>query len=302
MALINVMNINVLDNPTVLSNPFQFEITFEAKEALPDGGFQNPIVASLVSHDLVAALCKHVFHDDNHCTDLEWKATYVGSATDRKFDQVLEEVLVGPIPKGVHKFVLQVSFVEQHAQACTCMPRLMAGTVSLLLLHPPSCLQTAPPDPTKIPKEDLLGVTVVLISCSYANQEFIRVGYYVSNGLPGAEASADGDADADAAATAAAADAAALSPGSLERTILAESPRVTRFLINWTPQDAAAMGGVDASAAAAAQAEAGDWEDDEEGDIGLDELGDGDDEEGDDDDADEDDMDLTSAGGVQGGW
>jgi len=44
MALVNVMNINVLDNPTVFINPFQFEITFEAKEALPDGENQNPIV------------------------------------------------------------------------------------------------------------------------------------------------------------------------------------------------------------------------------------------------------------------
>ena len=47
MALVNVMNINVLDNPTVFTNPFQFEITFEAKEALPDGVFQNPIVVCL---------------------------------------------------------------------------------------------------------------------------------------------------------------------------------------------------------------------------------------------------------------
>ncbi len=44
MALVNVMNISVLDNPTVFTNPFQFEITFEAKEALPDGEepFQIP--------------------------------------------------------------------------------------------------------------------------------------------------------------------------------------------------------------------------------------------------------------------
>ena len=33
----------------------------------------------------------------------------------------------------------------------------------------------------KIPKEDAVGVTVVLLTCAYRSQEFIRVGYYVNN-------------------------------------------------------------------------------------------------------------------------
>ena len=41
--------------------------------------------------------------------------------------------------------------------------------------------QTDPPDATKIPREDVVGVTVVLLTCYYRNQEFIRVGYYVNN-------------------------------------------------------------------------------------------------------------------------
>ena len=40
--------------------------------------------------------------------DLEWKILYVGSADDFEHDQVLEEVMVGPVPVGVNKFVLQV--------------------------------------------------------------------------------------------------------------------------------------------------------------------------------------------------
>ena len=36
--------------------------------------------------------------------------------------------------------------------------------------------QADAPDHTKIPVKDLLGATVVLISCSYHGQEFIRVG------------------------------------------------------------------------------------------------------------------------------
>ena len=41
--------------------------------------------------------------------DLEWKVTYVGCAESEEHDQVLEEVLVGPVPMGVNKFVLQVN-------------------------------------------------------------------------------------------------------------------------------------------------------------------------------------------------
>jgi hypothetical protein len=40
--------------------------------------------------------------------DLEWKITYVGSAEDESRDQILEEVLVGPVPVGTNKFVFQV--------------------------------------------------------------------------------------------------------------------------------------------------------------------------------------------------
>ena len=38
-----------------------------------------------------------------------------------------------------------------------------------------------PPNPEKIPEADLVGVTVVLLTCSYRTAEFIRIGYYVSN-------------------------------------------------------------------------------------------------------------------------
>lgn len=40
--------------------------------------------------------------------------------------------------------------------------------------------QADAPDHTKIPVKDLLGATVVLISCSYHGQEFIRVGLSIS--------------------------------------------------------------------------------------------------------------------------
>ena len=42
-------------------------------------------------------------------------------------------------------------------------------------------MKAGPPDISKIPYKDAVGVTVVLLTCSYRNKEFIRVGYYVNN-------------------------------------------------------------------------------------------------------------------------
>jgi len=42
-------------------------------------------------------------------------------------------------------------------------------------------LQADPPDVQKIPIVDALGVTVVLLTCSYRQQEFVRVGYFINN-------------------------------------------------------------------------------------------------------------------------
>ena len=47
-------------------------------------------------------------HPLSHCTDLEWKIIYVGSAATEDYDQVLDSILVGPVPAGRHMFVFQV--------------------------------------------------------------------------------------------------------------------------------------------------------------------------------------------------
>ena len=39
MALVNIVNVTVLDNPSPFLRPFQFEITFECAEDLPQGMF-----------------------------------------------------------------------------------------------------------------------------------------------------------------------------------------------------------------------------------------------------------------------
>ncbi|VDL63186.1 unnamed protein product [Hymenolepis diminuta] len=117
--------------------------------------------------------------------DLEWKVVYVGSAYNSNLDQTLDSILVGPIPVGRHQFIFEVD----------------------------------PPDPSKIPTEDIVGVTVVLIQALYHEREFIRIGYYVSNEYKSEELANEPPAK----------------PliDELKRTVLTTDPRVTRFPIDW---------------------------------------------------------------------
>lgn len=154
MSLVNVVNMAVLDNPAPFLSPFSFEITFECLQHLPD--------------------------------DLEWRVLYVGSAEDTSHDQVLDEILVGPVPVGVNKFVLQADS----------------------------------PDTSQIPEGDVLGVTVVLVTCSYREKEFVRVGYYVNN-----EYSEPYDEEVGPPKP--------LDMAKVRRCVLSEKPRVTRFAIPW---------------------------------------------------------------------
>lgn len=39
MAKVQVLNVAVLDNPSPFGNPFQFEITFECMDDLPEGEY-----------------------------------------------------------------------------------------------------------------------------------------------------------------------------------------------------------------------------------------------------------------------
>ncbi|XP_054764515.1 histone chaperone ASF1-like [Lytechinus pictus] len=127
---------------------------------------------------------------ENLTEDLEWKIIYVGSAETEDYDQTLDSVLVGPVSQGRHMFVFQAN----------------------------------PPDPTKIPQGDILGVTVVLITCSYREQEFIRVGYYVNNEYSDPELNECNESEKQP-----------IVPqfDKVTRNILHTKPRVTRFTIDW---------------------------------------------------------------------
>ena len=44
MALVNIMDVTVLDNPSPFLRPFQFEITFECAEDLPLGKSSGDLI------------------------------------------------------------------------------------------------------------------------------------------------------------------------------------------------------------------------------------------------------------------
>ncbi|KAL2222935.1 histone chaperone [Thermoascus aurantiacus ATCC 26904] len=159
MSVVSLLGVKILNNPAPFLAPYEFEITFECLEQLQK--------------------------------DLEWKLTYVGSATSSEYDQELDSLLVGPIPVGVNKFIFEAD----------------------------------PPDLRRIPTSEILGVTVILLTCSYDGREFVRVGYYVNNEYDSEELNADPPAKPIIE--------------RIRRNVLAEKPRVTRFAIKWDSEESA---------------------------------------------------------------
>lgn len=84
-------------------------------------------------------------------------------------------------------------------------------------------LQADPPDPSKIREEDIIGVTVLLLTCSYLSQEFVRVGYYVNNDYEDEQLREEPPPK--------------VLIDKVQRNILSDKPRVTKFPINFHPED-----------------------------------------------------------------
>mmetsp|Transcript_24273 Transcript_24273/g.30883 ORF Transcript_24273/g.30883 Transcript_24273/m.30883 type:complete len:154 (-) Transcript_24273:114-575(-) len=123
--------------------------------------------------------------DVNLDEDVEFKIIYVGAAENTEHDQLLEEISLGPIQEGVSKFLFRAP----------------------------------PPDIEKIPKSDVLGVTVILLMAAYKGKDFYRVGYYVNNDYTDEELKENPPA----------------TPiiDKITRNILLDKPRVTRWQIEW---------------------------------------------------------------------
>lgn len=64
-----------------------------------------------------------------------------------------------------------------HGQRCSPPQNIPLPPTTPSLIPP----QAGPPDASKIPEDDLLGATVVMVTCGYKGQEFIRVGYWINN-------------------------------------------------------------------------------------------------------------------------
>ncbi len=121
--------------------------------------------------------------------------TYVGSAESEKYDQTLDAVYVGPVAPGQYRFVFQAD----------------------------------PPNFSALPSSDIVGVTIILLTCSYKNQEFLRVGYYVNN-----EYLDEGLREEPPAVPVL---------DKLVRSILSDKPRVTKYPIDWEGNGIVAVGG-----------------------------------------------------------
>jgi hypothetical protein len=70
-----------------------------------------------------------------------------------------------------------------------------------------------------VPQNDIIGVTAILLTCSYNNQEFFRVGYYVNNIYDNEEMNLNLPET--------------VQIDKIVRNILSDKPRITKFNINW---------------------------------------------------------------------
>ncbi|KAG8908970.1 Histone chaperone asf1 [Tulasnella sp. 403] len=116
--------------------------------------------------------------------DLEWKLIYVSSPGQPEYDQELDDCMVGPVPVGVNSFEFE----------------------------------SPSPSPSRIPPEDVLGVAAIILTASYKDQEFVRVGYYQNTEYDNEEMKET-------------------PPQTIlfDRLVreLASKPKVTRFMIKW---------------------------------------------------------------------
>ena len=117
--------------------------------------------------------------------DIEWKIIYVGSSNDPKYDQVLDSALIGPLQYGAMRFIFEANG----------------------------------PDINKIPVDEVVGITAVILTCSYKEQEFYRIGYYVNNQYTEPELIENLPTTP--------------IPEKIQRAILEDRPRISKFPIEW---------------------------------------------------------------------
>ena len=75
------------------------------------------------------------------------------------------------------------------------------------------------PDYTKIPPEDVVDISAILITCSYKSKEFIRIGYYVHNHYEDPMLQDNPPP--------------IIAIDKVVKTIIHDQPRITKFPIDW---------------------------------------------------------------------
>ena len=188
MSVVSLLGVKVLNNPAPFDSKYQFEITFECLENLKNG---RPLHWT----DQRQAHQAQIWSGRSPTSALLRRKLALAHAflfsssnphiTRSEHDQELDSLLVGPVPVGVNKFIFEADS----------------------------------PNLKRIPDSEILGVTVILLSCSYDDREFVRVGYYVNNEYDSEEMNAEPPSKVDIK--------------RVRRNVLAEKPRVTRFAIKW---------------------------------------------------------------------
>lgn len=189
MSIISLLGVKVLNNPANFSDSYEFEITFECLEQLQKGASLTYSYTGLQCSfpDPRSRMEAHLRRIGNFVSYYLLLDCFCILTLDYRseHDQELDSLLVGPIPVGVNKFIFEADA----------------------------------PDLKRIPASEILGVTVILLTCSYDSREFVRVGYYVNNEYDSEELNAEPPAKPVIE--------------HVRRNILAEKPRVTRFAIKW---------------------------------------------------------------------
>lgn len=105
-----------------------------------------------------------------------------------QYDQLLDKILLGPITVGEHQFNFSVD----------------------------------PPDYQEIPQEHWIANMIILLTCQYKGQEFLRVGYFVEHAYSEDINNSNNGQWNDG-----------LNPNLVQRYILTDNPSITTFEISW---------------------------------------------------------------------
>lgn len=101
MSIVHLNSVEILNAEAKFQDPYIFKITFECISPLQD--------------------------------DIEWKLVYVGSAGDEKYDQELDNCMVGPVPVGKYIPWVLLIWAMDGVQAIA-LPRLQRSQLLVVCI------------------------------------------------------------------------------------------------------------------------------------------------------------------------